>query len=496
MDFLDPNKKRKNKIKLYVGYVLIAIAIFIALVVLLFVNRGYRLDTKGNVLQNGLLFVNSHPSGADAYIEGVHNKLKLNNKTDTKFELREGRYKVTIQKSGYRAWQRELDIEGGAVERLAYPFLFPKELKTSAIKTYDKEPAIVSSSPDRKWIIIQKPGTLLDFDVYDTSNLDNIEKSITEFKLPDNLLTKPTGTERLEVVEWSSDNSNILMKHTFDDQYEFIIANKDKPELSFNINNSVNQKPFEVSLKDRKVEQLYLHMAPDGLLQLVDTKSKALTPIASKVLAYKGHGNDKLVYITPGDDASKLSKAIIRSNDKDYKLRELPANTNYVVDVAKFDSAWYVVVGAASDNKVYVYKDPMTSLSSANSSKTIFARTLRIENPQKVSFSANARIIAAQSGQKFAIFDAETDRQYRYTINDKFDTNRPVEWMDGHRLVSSTNNQVIVFDFDGSNQQKLMPINNKTDVMFDRDYKNAFSLAPADSAGKSSLSSTLLQVKE
>jgi hypothetical protein len=98
MDFLDPNKKRSNKIKLYAGYILIAIAISMGATVLLFANAGYRLDGNGNITQNGLLFVNSHPSGADVYVEGINSKKKYNDKTDTKFDLLEGRYKVTLKK--------------------------------------------------------------------------------------------------------------------------------------------------------------------------------------------------------------------------------------------------------------------------------------------------------------------------------------------------------------------------------------------------------------
>ena len=108
MDFLDPNKKRSNKIKLYVGYILVAIAISMSALVLLFANSGYRLDTEGNVTQNGLLFVNSHPDGATAYIEGIYNKYKTQGKTATKFDLREGRYRVTINMDRYRSWQKEL----------------------------------------------------------------------------------------------------------------------------------------------------------------------------------------------------------------------------------------------------------------------------------------------------------------------------------------------------------------------------------------------------
>lgn len=491
MDFLDPNKKRSNKIRLYVGYLLIAIAISMSALVLLFINAGYRLDKEGKVTRNSLLFVASNPSGAQAYIEGLYSKHKTQGKTDTKFNLQEGRYRVTIQKDGYRIWQREMNLEGGSVERLAYPFLFPEKLSTKDLKEYLGESGIVSSSPDRKWIIVQNPENILNFDIFNTSDL---AKPNTSFSIPQGVLSSGAN-QKLEIVEWSSDNSNILMKHSFNNEAEYVIINKDKPEESININTLTGQKPATVSLKDRKIDQIFLHMTPGGLLQQVDVKSKTLTPTISKTLAYKSHGDDMLVYVTPITDDDKQVSVHIKTKDKDYELRKLPIAETYLVDVARFDNSWYIVAGSSSSNNVYVYKDPLTILVNDNPRKSFFARIIKIDNPKYVSFSANTRMIAVQSGQNFAVYDNETDRQYRYQIKDQFDTERHAEWMDGHRLVSSTNKTALVFDFDGINQQKLMPINPKIDVMFDRDYQNAFSFDIANQNNISHLTQTKLLVE-
>ena len=68
--------------------------------------------------------------------------------------------------------------------------------------------------------------------------------------------------------------------------------------------------------------------------------------------------------------------------------------------------------------------------------------------------------------------------------------------MDGHRLATSTDKTVLVFDYDGINIQKLMPINPTTDVMFDRDYENAFTLYPPEADGKAKLAQTKLLVTD
>lgn len=491
MDFLDPNKKKSTRLKLYLGYFLVATAISMGALVLLFANYGYRLDKSGRVTQNGLVFFSSQPSGAQLYIEGLFNKYKTQAQTNTRLELKEGRYRATIIKDNYRSWQREFSLEGGSVERMVYPFLFPKKLETTDLKKYTKTPSLVTSSPDRQWIIIQQPDNFGNFDVL---NANDPKKAATTFAVPQGVLSPATSSHSLELVEWSTDNANMLLKHIFDSKTEFVVINRDKPAESFNVNILANQTPFDVALKDKKADQLYLHMASGGLLQTFDVKTKVFTPLVQKVYAYKPHGDDMLVYVAPKKADPNQSEARIQTKDKDYVLRDLPASPSYVVDVARFSDDWYIVAGANSDKQVYVYKNPLDVLANDRAKISIFARTLRIKNPQNVSFSANARFVAVQSGQSFAVYDAETDRQYRYDIKDKFDTEKPAIWMDGHRLTSSTDNQVLVFDFDGINSQKLMKIDPATDVMFDRDYKVSYALSLGEDSS-AALTNTKLTVE-
>ncbi len=414
MDFLDPKKKRATKIKLYLGYSLVAIAIGIASLVLWFVSSGYSLDGSGKVVQNGLVFLSSAPDGAEINLEGVYNGNKQQGQTNTRMVVKEGRYKVTLSKTGYREWQRTFTLEGGGIERMVYPLLFPDKLQTSELKTYAQQPNLVTQSPDRQWIVVQQPDNFLGFDVY---NANDPTKAPTSFTIPSTLMTAAKGTQSLELAEWSTDNNNILFKHLFDGKQEFVVINRDKPAESFNVNTVTGQQPFKVMLKDKKVDQLYLQMADGGLLQSVVVKTKALSPLVGHTFAFKPYGDDMLLYVTPHATKQNMMSVRILTGGKDYELRELPANTKYLVDIAKFDNSFYIVAGAASDNQVYVYEDPL-SIIAANSRRPVVARTLRIKDPQQVSFSANARFLAAQSGQGFTVYDAEMDgRSSPYDFN-------------------------------------------------------------------------------
>ncbi len=71
MDFLDPKKKRANTIRLYLGYLLVGIAIAIGSYIIYYQSYGYGYNTKTReVIQNGLVFVSARPEAADIYLNG------------------------------------------------------------------------------------------------------------------------------------------------------------------------------------------------------------------------------------------------------------------------------------------------------------------------------------------------------------------------------------------------------------------------------------------
>lgn len=476
MDFLDPKKKRANLIKLYVGYALMAVAIGIGTLIILYSSFGYTFDRNaGVVVQNGLVFVSSQPSGARIEITGDDKpKVPVEN-TNTRLTIREGRYHIKLTKEGYRDWQRDFELDGGSVEQLVYPMLFPKDLKTTDVQSYDKAPGLITSSPDRRWLLVQKPnGLVADFDVFEANEKEPVAEPVS---IPLNILSA-SGTGTVKVVEWSTNNKQVLLKHTFGDKSEYILFNHEVPAESLNVNRHLGIDPTDVALFDKQADRLYV-LRPSGQLELITLKDKNVQVVANSVVTFKPHGTDMVEYVS-NETAATTNKVSVRIKDGDntYTLRELPAGTTYLIDLARFNNHWYVVAGAASENKVYVYDNPLEVLKQKTPTASIPARTLRVNNPLKVAFSANARFISAQGDQKdFAVYDAETGRLYRYEVEADLDPALPAQWMDGHRLSAVVGKRVLVFDFDGSNVQWLNGALSATYPQFDREYTAIYTLA-------------------
>lgn len=152
MDYLDPRKRRYYNARLIIGYVLVAIVIGLATVIVVYGANGYGINTKtGQIVENGLLFVDSKPGGAEIFLNGTDKQTA----TSARMVLPAGNYTLTLKKAGYRDWTRTFTLDGQSVARYVYPFLVPVEPKVATLHTYKSEPAIITESPNRHWLLVQ-----------------------------------------------------------------------------------------------------------------------------------------------------------------------------------------------------------------------------------------------------------------------------------------------------------------------------------------------------
>jgi hypothetical protein len=480
MDFLDPRRKRYHTLQLFAGYLLVAIAIGLGTIILVYAAYGYSVNTKtGEVTENGLLFVDSKPGGAKIYL----NNKSINSNTSARLVLPAGDYTLKLSRDGYRDWQRKVTLDEHAVARYVYPFLYPKQPVTAALKTYASAPGLFSESPDRRWLLVQLPSTdqkTISFDEYDTTNL---KKAPTTINLPATALTTTSGT--LTESEWSTDNKHLLLQHDYPGGIEFIMLNRDAPETSFNVNKLFNITPNQVALRNKKADQLYVYEQAGESLRLGDVSKGTLgTALLKNVLAFKPYGNDIINYVTNQNIAAGHAQARIWSKGKTYPLFTFTAGSKYIVDAAGYQGSTYYLAGSNSSDKLNIYKDPLSNLQNPAIAKAIPVLALKATGAEKGGFSTNARFIGVEGGQSFGVYDLETKTRFEYTLEQPLAG--PLHWMDGHRLIGASNGSVLVMDYDSENAQSLAPSASPLGGYFDRDYNEMFSLAPV--AGGSSVS--------
>ncbi len=162
-----------------------------------------------------------------------------------------------------------------------------------------------------------------------------------------------------------------------------------------------------------------------------------------------------------------------------YTLRELSRSSEFLLNMAEFDGDTYVIGAAKSDGKTYIFKNPIEQRSKSPNTTLNPTVLMKLDNPQYLSFSSNARFASVQSGSNFAVYDFETKIQYKYDTKISTPILGEATWMDGHRLMLvGADNQLNVFDYDGLNSQVLVTTSSPYVPLFDRDYNQMFTVGP------------------
>jgi hypothetical protein len=479
MDFRDPRKRKNNRIRLMIGYGLIAIFIGITSIILDAAANGYGIDTKtGQITENGLLFLDSKPGGAKIYL----NDEDQNATTSARMVLNAGNYTIKLSKLGYRDWKRTINLPEHGIARYVYPFLFPTKLNPAPLKTYTTQPGLVTESLDRRWLLVQTSSAqakALSFDVYDTNNVLKQPPAVDSIEIPASILTGiDAGAGTFTVVEWSTDNNHLLLQHNYSGGSEFIVVSRADPATSFNVNKTLNVAPTQVAMFDKKVDQLYLYDATLKTLRQANPGKQIIDPLVNNVLAFKVIDKNMFIYVTADAKPGQVT-AHVWDNGKIYSINSFAAGNKYLIDAAQFQGHWYYALGSDAADRVNIYKDPLDNLRDPTIGKAIPMYALTVTGGTKVSFSANTRFVEVEAGQQFGVYDFETDTPYQYTITTPLA--EPMEWMDGHRLIGVSGGNVVVMDYDSTNSQALMPTSLTEGAgMFSRDYNQMFTLASGD----------------
>lgn len=498
MDFLDPKLERRHRHVLMLGYGLVAIAIGLVTLLLLYQAYGFGIDRQGKITQTGFVFVSSQPKGAGIKFNGQAYK----NATNTRVTILAGAYTMQIDETGYRTWQHRVVVNGGDVQHYDYPFLFPKNLKTTPIKDLSGAPSVATQSPDKRWLLLGEADKSGSFLLYDLKSPD--KPVATEISLPADAFTAGDGDQSWTLVEWSADNQHVLLQHDYTANgsaaHEFVLVNRNDPSQSISLTKTLNLSANDlVNMYDAKVAQFYILDQDAKTLARVNTSDDGQIAKIDHVLAFKPYGSDRLLYVTDtppsGKTVADQVTAVLQVGQKTYALRTLPAGaSSYVLNLAQYGGDWYVGVGASSENAVYIFRNPESEALVAGSNYPAPWRRMSIQSPSYLSFSNNTQFLMAENGQDFVVYDAENKAQFRYHSSNPLDQPQlHATWMDGDRLMYTSGGNAVVFDYDYKNKQTLVASGSAYLPFFSSNYRFLYTIRPGESTA-AQLTSTPLVV--
>ena len=506
MEFLDAAAERRHHILLFVGYGLLAIAVAMGSLILLYLSYGYSLSTKGEVRQNGIVFVASNPDGATITTNGV----QQTNQTNTRLSLQSGTYDVSVHTAGTLPWRHDITVRGGDVQRLDYIRLFPQQLATTNVLNL-ANPAWVSPSPDKRWLLVAPSETdqthaSQQFSLYDVKNITKPIES--ELVLPTTVYTGGTAGNWTP-LGWGNDNRHVLLRHDYtleeNKTHEYILLDRINLAASLNLTRTYSLPAEEVlSLFDNKYDVYIAHNVATGSLRTFSAAGTVPIAPLTGIKAFRTDGK-VIVYVTDTENGKPLNGklAVVYADDsRQITLRysSLPlADGPYMLATARYDNMRYVAVGAPGENGVYLYQNPLDQTVETGALPTPW-RLLRTTEPAAyVAFSDNGRFLLAARNLSATVYDAELVAVRRYQLRGSIEAPetaavKHVVWFDGYRVGYVSGGLFTVVDYDGQNPVSLQPSGVQILPFVSNDGKYVVSFVSTES-GSITVSATALTVK-
>jgi hypothetical protein len=303
--------------------------------------------------------------------------------------------------------------------------------------------------------------------------------------LPASIVTTPgVAGQSWKLVEWSTDNQHVVLEHDYSGGSEYILVDRTQPDKSLNLTRTLNLPPgATISLRDKKFDKYYIFDPSAKTLVSATVGDPTPVPVLSGVLSYKSYGNDMVLYATDVGASAGKALMMLKDGTATYKINEVGAAGPYLMDLAQYSGDWYVAVGASSDNKVYVFKNPQAVRNSGKVANLVPAHILRVSAPNYLAFSSNTEFIMVENGTSFAVYDAELDKGYTYASSAPLDVPLThAAWMDGDRISYVSGGKIVEFDYDYQNYQTLVTGAPGLAPFYDRDYRNVYTLTPAAAA--------------
>jgi hypothetical protein len=451
MDYLDPEKKKAHRIRLFVGYGLFSVAIGMATLIIVYLANGFYVDRSGEFIQNGLVFVDSQPGGADVFLNGE----KQQSKTDARLVVPSGSYTIDVKKDGYRDWSRSLNLEGGSLRRLTYARLIPQELEMLSTLNLRSQPIDASQSIDKNWILLSHQDSPSSVTVIDTKQTPLSAEKIV---IPQAVVNDATESGVFKFIEWSDDAKHVLTTYTIGEQVQFILINRESPAQSQNITTLLSAPGDTISLIDRRSDQFFVYRAKSSLLYRATLKEGVDSEpiVATPLLAYKTFSDDWLLYIRESDDDG-LVDVRFKRGDKDIQIKQLKTSSTYLLALSKLGSAPVMAISSPVENRAIVYNDPQNYLNNNPDAKVPLTTTvLRVPSIAGLTISSDSRVVLGYSDSLMASHEFDADRSYIIDLERPIDITIEPRWIDGQHLVYNSEGLQSMIDFDGSNNYKLV----------------------------------------
>lgn len=448
--------KQKQLIQRIVVYGLMSISVIALVTVLVFIMLGYQFNgMDGKIEQGGLVQFSSNPSGASVGIDSKN----LGTQTSARTTMTQGSHFITMNKTGYRQWQKTVDVVPGSVLWLNYTRLVPTTLKSEAVATYGTL-SDSNVSPDRKWLAIKEDPVT---PVIQMEDISGSKVKTSSLDLPAASYTAPSSgqTQSFVITQWDPSSRYLLVHHTYDGtKTEWLVVDIQHPEAAKNMTTLLGFDASNVIFSNTNSNVLYGLVDKD--LRKIDLGAVTLSgPLATNVAEFSLYQNSMIIFTTLPDPVSH-TRTIGYYSDGASKVRTI---RSYADDgqsplhmaLGNYYGDTYVAVAYGEDVEVLTGDLPRSDASDASALHTLTTMTVP-GGVLNLSIITSGRFVVAQTATGYVVYDLELKKTTTTTLPGPAVTDKKLHWLDGYIVWSDRDGMLRTTEFDGANQQDIMPV--------------------------------------
>ena len=420
---MDLEKRAKRQsLKIIVSEFVMVVTVIITVTVLAFVVSGYWLNADFKVERQGMLQINSVPTGATVAVDGDSPWFQ---RTNTSKILSSGKHEVVLSKEGYDTWSKTVDIKEGLLYRLNYPHLFLENRTKESV--YDTTTTTFATvSPNRKLLLLANNTTS-----WTLINLDSetIKPTIVDVSKVFPSTTSLFNGEILS-ASWDSANEHVLFKLQKEGSVGWVLLDVRDPSKSLDLTREFATSFIDVKIMDHSADNLLA--IRDGNLHKIDVGARQITAVLVEGILDYDFYDSEIIYATK-DQVSLLKLG----QESPLVIKEIENGARVLISKFYDDKYFYIIEG----EEITVYQK-------SDSQELMNAEIGFV--PQELKIGYDGDFVSMNTGSNFATLDMESMQITKWqTCSDNFG------WLNGYMVYAINDGELSVYDFDGLNHRTL-----------------------------------------
>ena len=446
-------KKKIEKARVIITNIFMALCVVGIVFVLMLVAMGYSVNENG-IQQSGLVQISSNPKGAIVEIDG---EIQFDHTNFNKM-LRSGNHNVKITKPGYDAWEKTINVDSGYLTRVEWARLFPTDNNVASIINLS-DIRLAEFSDDHKRLFVIEHGSPV-AQYYDIQN----EKIKThKISLTDALSDKTENVSAGEIhfIAWNEASSKILITWTHDQKTTWHLIDLENAQKSINLTTKFGMTFSDIRILNDSASKLWV--LENGRIHIIDTENQTITGVIASNVDRFANNKDVISYVgIDNDDDSHCKLFVFKDGEKGAtEITSLESKQSSITLAmgSYWNESW---LAYSVNNRIAVLSGtyPSYDKPSNNSLDKIVERDLEYA-PNLVSTNRLGRIVAFTGASNLTSIDIETRNYYDTTT--EAETTK-LNWLDSYLIWETSNDKIIVRDFDGNNRREILSVDNALPV--------------------------------